>query len=167
MTAEYNIDILFKPVLHLTSLQQAVDFLKKRELIQPETNISESNNTRFMTGIYGMILCVQNAAKHTQTKYFHDTCNIVDQLCHAKAQIDIDIDIAVGHESNLVKATANILAASQAYLMDTTIGAMDWESPQEMADFIAQAACQEMLNYQPEKPSNGISWNSATRITNC
>jgi hypothetical protein len=149
MTAEYNIDSLFKPVLHLTSLQQAVDFLKKRELIQPETNMSENNSTRFMTGIYGMILCVQNAAKHTQTKYFHDTSNIVDQLCYAKAQIDI----AVGHESNLVKATANILAASQAYLMDTTIGAMDWESPQEIADFIAQAACQEMLNYQPEKPS--------------
>jgi hypothetical protein len=145
MTAEYNIDSLFKPVLHLTSLQQVVDFLKKREYVLPETNLSEINNTQFMVGIYGMILCVQNSAKHTQTKYFHDTCNIVDQLCYAKAQIDI----AVGHESNLVKATANILAASQAYLMDTTIGAMDWESPQEMADFIAQSACQEMLNCQP------------------
>ncbi|MET1079857.1 MAG: hypothetical protein ABWY06_17735 [Pseudomonas sp.] len=89
---------------------------------------------RLQAAAYGLALVAAQAVG--EAVGFNDTLLVLDEMARAKARLDI----AAWHDLALVRATAAILLAAQAFVDEQTIPCIDWPMPREVADIALKAA---------------------------
>lgn len=90
--------------------------------------------TRRLAAAYGMLL--ESSLSIGTSSYFEDSRHVVDQLARAKAEIDI----AAWHAVDVTEATWLVLAGTQAFLDQQTIGCTEWPTPGELSAVAAKIA---------------------------
>lgn len=119
--AKFNEATLFGYASTCESLQDVIKLL--RDVI--------GEDAQSATAAYGMLL-IANLTK--PGPYRDDALELLNQLAHAKTELDI----AAAHQLSVVEVTSKILLVAQKFTDEMTIPATEWASVDEIIAVVSQ-----------------------------